>query len=575
MKEKYHFDAILSDLGEFGSYQRRVYCLVCLMTLVGTWHTLVQIFLAGTSDHWCTVPEIQPSDCNGWNLTDAAECEEITKEIGIPLVPGSDDDYAQCERYNLTGVVLFPGIELGTNNTLPCDAGWEFDTSQYKTTIISDFNLVCDKSKFSNLAQSIFFAGVLFGDLVFGAIADKAGRWPTLLVALILQLTCGIATVFSPNFAVFVTLRFIIACTTGAVMILSLVIGTEFVGPSKRIVVCVINYLFSTVGSMTLALLAYLIRKWRILQLVVSAPTFILCLFMIVIPESARWLISKGRLKEADKIIQRVSQVNGVKLTRSLLDDHEEIQEQPMEEETTASSRKGPWIFRYPRMRRRLLCLMLIGFVISMVYYGLSLNSTDLGLNEYLDFFLVVSADIVGIAICYYTVEKWGRVLTICVSMIMGGALCIATGWMEAGITRVIVASLGKVGISASFAVALLVPIEMFPTPIRSISTGIVGMASGLGSVLSPLLLILSDYWPPLTMLVFGGASILAGLVALLLPETMGCDLPETMEEGEMVGGITCKGNTMYGSLLDRCKGLESGDESDTYRPAPSSETSA
>ena len=69
-------------------------------------------------------------------------------------------------------------------------------------------------------------------------------------------------------------------------------------------------------------------------------------------------------------------------------------------------------------------------FVISMVYYGLSLNSTDLGLNEYLDFFLVVSADIVGIAICYYTVEKWGRVLTICVSMIMGGALCIATGWM-------------------------------------------------------------------------------------------------------------------------------------------------
>lgn len=49
-----------------------------------------------------------------------------------------------------------------------------------------------------------------------------------------------------------------------------------------------------------------------------------------VIPESARWLISKGRLKEADEIIQRVSQVNGVKLTRSLLDDHEEIQEQPM-----------------------------------------------------------------------------------------------------------------------------------------------------------------------------------------------------------------------------------------------------
>ena len=35
------------------------------------------------------------------------------------------------------------------------------------------FNLVCDKDSFSNLAQSIFFAGVLCGDLLFGAIADR------------------------------------------------------------------------------------------------------------------------------------------------------------------------------------------------------------------------------------------------------------------------------------------------------------------------------------------------------------------------------------------------------------------
>ena len=57
--------------------------------------------------------------------------------------------------------------------------------------------------------------------------------------------------------------------------------GTEFVGPSKRIVVCVLNYLFSTAGSMSLALLAYLIRKWRILQFVVSAPALVLCAFML------------------------------------------------------------------------------------------------------------------------------------------------------------------------------------------------------------------------------------------------------------------------------------------------------
>ncbi len=61
-------------------------------------------------------------------------------------------------------------------------------------------------------------------------------------------------------------------------------------------------------------------------------------------------------------------------------------------------------------------------------------------------------------------------------------------------------------------------------------------MACGIGSVLSPLLLILSDVWSPLPMVVFGGCSISAGLVAMFLPETMGRNLPETMAEGEALG---------------------------------------
>ncbi len=53
----------------------------------------------------------------------------------------------------------------------------------------------------------------------------RVGRRHTLLVALVIQLTTGIATVFSPNFVTFVILRFLIACATGGIMILSLVIG--------------------------------------------------------------------------------------------------------------------------------------------------------------------------------------------------------------------------------------------------------------------------------------------------------------------------------------------------------------
>ncbi|XP_072036909.1 organic cation transporter protein-like isoform X2 [Amphiura filiformis] len=335
-------------------------------------------------------------------------------------------------------------------------------------------------------------------------------------------------------------------------MILSLVIGTEFVGPSKRILVCVVGYLFSTLGSMSLALLAFLIRKWRILQFVVSAPSSILCFFIIFIPESARWLISRGRLKEADEIIQRVARTNQVEMPESLLEGYKEKNEDKKQEVKVVGSSDPKNPFLYPNMRRGLLCLMWMGFVNSMVNYGLSLNATNFGFNQYLDFFLVVSADIIGILLCYYTVEKWGRVITVCVAMILGGSLCIVTGFLVDGIAKVIVASLGKVGIAASFAVSLFLPIEIFPTPVRTISTGVVGMAVGVGSILSPLLLILSDTWSPLPLVVFGSLSISAGFVALFLPETMGRKLPETMQEGEaLCARRRTGGRGSYGSLID------------------------
>ena len=57
-------------------------------------------------------------------------------------------------------------------------------------------------------------------------------------------------------------------------------VGTEFVGPSKRVYAGVVISFSLAFGNMSLSVLALLIRKWRILQLVISAPAFLsLCLY--------------------------------------------------------------------------------------------------------------------------------------------------------------------------------------------------------------------------------------------------------------------------------------------------------
>ena len=70
----------------------------------------------------------------------------------------------------------------------------------------------------------------------------------------------------------------------------------------------------------------------------------------------------------------------------------------------------------------------------------------------------------------------------------------------------------------------------------RAAGIGISSMASRVGGIIAPLILIFGDYWQPLPLIVFGSVAVIAGLLVLFLPETKGQSLPETIEEGEQFG---------------------------------------
>ena len=61
-------------------------------------------------------------------------------------------------------------------------------------------------------------------------------------------------------------------------------------------------------------------------------------------------------------------------------------------------------------------------------------------------------------------------------------------------------------------------------------------MVARISGTLCPLIMILGKYWAPLPLCVFGGSSILAGIVSMMLPETIGCNLPDTIQDGENFG---------------------------------------
>ena len=99
-------------------------------------------------------------------------------------------------------------------------------------------------------------------------------------------------------------------------------------------------------------------------------------------------------------------------------------------------------------------------------------------------------------------------------------------------------AMVGKSAIAASFAVLYVYTTELFPTVLRSGGMGLASFSSRMGGVLAPLVLLLPNKFP---MLTFGACGFIAGVLILLLPETIGKPLPETIAD--------CDERTVYVEL--------------------------
>ena len=84
---------------------------------------------------------------------------------------------------------------------------------------------------------------------------------------------------FMFDFRLFLTLRGIAGFFQGGVYVTLYVLVTEFVGPKDRSFVGTLVWIFYTSSLMVLSGLAYGIRNWRTLSIVISAPVFPLLIF--------------------------------------------------------------------------------------------------------------------------------------------------------------------------------------------------------------------------------------------------------------------------------------------------------
>ncbi|KAK3593126.1 hypothetical protein CHS0354_018254 [Potamilus streckersoni] len=280
-------------------------------------------------------------------------------------------------------------------------------------------NLVCDDVYLQSLASMLFFAGVLVGAFFFGFLSDKIGRKKTLYVSFILMLISTVALTWAPNYAAFVSLRFFVGASASGIFITAYIISMELVGPSKRLWAGFGSMYFFAIGLLVVGGIAYGVRDWKYIELITSCSCAAYLLYWWFIPESPRWLISKGRIQEAEAILHKAAKVNKVTLPEKIFDK---------DTLNTKVTEGKLWdLFSSKVLLLRTLIIFFNWMVVSMVYYGLSLNTGNLGGDFYLNFIISGLVEFPADTLCILLLNRLGRKNLHCGSMLLGGIGCLCT----------------------------------------------------------------------------------------------------------------------------------------------------
>ncbi|XP_039180838.1 solute carrier family 22 member 5 isoform X1 [Crotalus tigris] len=529
----FNYDEATAFLGEWGPFQRLIFFLLSASIIPNGYTGLSAVFLAATPEHWCRVPA---------NASLSAEWLNAS----IPLEKrGGRQVRSQCSRYRLEALLNFsagnlvPGrdVNLSQVEQEECLDGWEFSREYYDNTIVSEWKLVCDNDWKAPLTVSLLFVGVLLGSFISGQLSDRFGRKNVLFITMGIQTAFSFLQIFSTSWEMFAVLFLIVGMGQISNYVAAFVLGAEILGKSIRIIYGTLGVcIFYAFGYMMLPLGAYFIRDWRLLLMALTIPGLLYFPLWWYIPESPRWLLSQGRIQEAEDIIRKAAERNHV-VAPEVIFDLAELEDLNSQVQQSCSILD---LVRTPNIRTVTIMSVILWMVISIGYFGLSLDTPNLHGDIYLNCFLSAVIEIPAYTISWLLLQHLPRRYSMAGVLFLGGCVLLFIQFVPAHlhVLSIILVMIGKFGITSSFSMVYVYTAELYPTIVRNMGVGASSMASRIGSILSPYFVYLGAYDRFLPYILMGSLTVLAGILTFFLPESYGTPLPDTIEQMLRVKGI-------------------------------------
>lgn len=230
----------------------------------------------------------------------------------------------------------------------------------------------------------------------------------------------------------------------------------EYVGPKWRTFVANMSIaIFFTIAACMLPWIALFLKNWQLLAIVTSAPLGLSIFTPWLVPESARWLVSRGKIEKAVRILRKFERINKTEVKPDIYDRFEKSCTQLHKEETANSNYSTLDLFKTPRLRQITMLFIVIWMAISLAFDGHVRNVGALGLDVFITFTIAAATEMPADVLLTFTLDIVGRRWYAFGSMVLSGVFSLLSTMFPIGIYSALMAIIGRFWINISYNIGL------------------------------------------------------------------------------------------------------------------------
>ena len=347
----------------------------------------------------------------------------------------------------------------------------------------------------NSLFLSFTYAGLAIGAAFAGWLSDRLGRGFAFQFNLAIFGVLAVAAAFAPNMEVLIGLRFLMAIGMGAEYVICYGMITEFIPRSHRGRYLGVLGIFAGLGVSLSSLIGWLVIpvwSWRAMFIIGGVGALITWWLRRGMPESPRWLESRGRHKDAEAVFERIARESGV--------SNQEVSS-VAHQMANVENEKAEWVpfrvlFSRPVIRRTLVALLLT--IISLfgsytvtgwiptffVKQGMTVSSS-LGFNA-----AIMSGYVLGPIVILLLADRLGRRNIIVMYGTLAAIVAAIYPFMTEPALIIAIGFIMTAMVSSFLTLALGTVPEFFPTAFRFRGGGFAQTVGRICVIASPFIVL-------------------------------------------------------------------------------------